>query len=384
MSSTRALAFEVTGLTQRYSGVTVLRDVGFSVPTGTIAALVGPPGAGKTTLVDILLGQLAPTSGSASVGGPGSGVHGDRPLGVLMQPHGLHPARTVRGHLLVYAAAAGVSDDEVDAVLATTRLDTVADIKVRALSASVQARLALAIALLGNPQLLILDDPLTGLDGTERAWLSDYLHRHARSGGSTLLTSQSLSAVLPIADNLILLGAGSVVFQGSPRALRRNHPDRLVVAASSPIALATMLASQGFTDAVMRSDGRLAIAEASRAEIEDAAGRARMRLLEVIPEPVHPDRVLAALTRTAPMRALYDTAQPPSGQYGSGRPPGGSAPAPYGYTPPQGNSLPAQYNSPRPPYAPVTPNSSIPAQGNPGYGSSGQQNPPPTQYGRPQ
>lgn len=313
MNPVRPLAFSVTGLTQKFDGVTVVRDVGFSVPTGTTAALVGPPGSGKSTIVEILLGQLTPTSGTAAVGGPGSGVHGNRPLGVLLQPRGLHPTRTVRGTLLVYAAAAGVGDDEVDAVLATTRLDSAAGTKVRALWPNMQARLALAIALLGNPPLLVLDDPLTGLDTAERTWLFDHLHRHARRGGTTLLTSQSLSAVLPVADNLIVLSSGSVVYQGSPRKLRRNHPDRLVVASSSPIALATTLAAQGFTDAVMRSDGRLAIAEATRAEIEAAAGQARVRLAEVIPEPVHPDRVLAALTRTAPAPTQY---RPTPTQYG--------------------------------------------------------------------
>jgi ABC-2 type transport system ATP-binding protein len=221
-------------------------------------------------------------------------------VGAIFQPHGLQPGRTVRGQLLVYAAAAGVSDAEVDGILALTRLDSVAGDKVQTLPPNMTARLALAIALLGDPPLLILDDPLTGLDGSERAWLFDHLRRHARRGGTTLLTSQSLSAVLPVADNLVVLSAGSVVYQGSPRSLRRSHPDRLVVAASSPIALATMLAAEGFTDTVMRSDGRLAIAEAGRAEIEAAAGRARVRLTEMIPEPVHPDRVLTALTRTAP------------------------------------------------------------------------------------
>jgi len=298
MSPVRPLAFSVTGLTQKFEGVTLLREVGFSVPVGTTAALVGPSGAGKSLLVQILLGQLAPSSGTASIGGSRTG--GGRPLGVMLQPRGLHPTRTVRAQLLIYAAAAGISDDEVDAVLAVTRLDIAAGAKVQALTPSMQARLALAIALLGNPRLLLLDEPLTGLDAAERAWLFNHLHRHARSGGTTLLTSQSLSAVLPVADNLILLSAGSVVYQGSPRSLRRTHPDRLVVAASSPIALATMLAAEGFTDAVMRSDGRLAIADATRAEIESAAGRARVRLTEVIPEPVHPDRVLAALTRSAP------------------------------------------------------------------------------------
>ncbi|WP_228824204.1 ATP-binding cassette domain-containing protein [Nocardia blacklockiae] len=286
-------------MTRRFEGLNAVREVSFSVPSGSTAALVGPPGSGKSTIVRMLLGLLPPTSGTASIGGPGSGAQGrSRPVGAMLQPRGLHPIRSVRGELRVYAGAAGVSDEQVDALLELTSLTSVAGERIRTLPPGVQTRLALAIALLGAPRLLVLDDPFAGLDVAERGWLADYLRGHARRGGATLLTSQSLAAVLPVADQLIVLGGGAVVYQGSPRRLRRSHPDRLVVGASSAIALATTLAAQGFTDTVMRSDGRLAVAEASRSEIEAAASTARVQLTEVIPEPVHPDRVLAALTRT--------------------------------------------------------------------------------------
>ncbi|MBB5912411.1 ABC-2 type transport system ATP-binding protein [Nocardia transvalensis] len=301
MTAARPLAFAVTGLSKRFEGVHAVREVSFSVPAGATAALVGPPGSGKTTILRMLLGLLPPTAGSASIGGPGSGAHrAARPVGAMPQPRGQHPARSPRDHLRVYAAAAGVSDDRVDALLALTNLGAVAREPVRALPVGAHTRLALATALLGDPPLLVLDDPVEGLDPGERAWLGDYLRGHARRGGATLLTSQSLAAVLPIADQLIVLGGGAVVYEGSPRRLRRSHPDRLIVGASSPIALATTLAAHGFTDTVMRADGRLAVAEASRTEIENAASTARVQLTELIPEPVHPDRVLAALTRTAP------------------------------------------------------------------------------------
>ncbi|WP_280361683.1 ABC transporter ATP-binding protein [Nocardia wallacei] len=298
MSAPRPLAFAATGLSKRFEGLNAVREVSFTVPSGSTAALVGPPGSGKSTIARMLLGLLPPTSGTAAIGGPGSGAQRwARPVGAMLQPRGLYPARSVRGQLRVFAGAAGVSDEQVDALLALTSLEPVAEERVRALPVGVQTRLALAIALLGDPALLVLDDPLAGLDAAERGWLSDYLRGHARRGGTTLLTSQSLAAVVPVADQLIVLGDGAVVYQGSPRRLRRSHPDRLVVGASSPIALATTLAAQGFTDTVMRSDGRLAVAEASRTEIEAAATSARVQLTELIAEPVHPDRVLAALTR---------------------------------------------------------------------------------------
>ncbi|MFI5777848.1 ATP-binding cassette domain-containing protein [Nocardia sp. NPDC051570] len=297
MSAPRSPAVSATGLAKQFDGLDAVRDVSFTIPAGSTAALVGPADSGKTTVLSLLLGLSRPDSGTVALGGPESGS--GRAIGAMTQERGLCPARTVRDEVRVFAAAAGVSDDRVDGLLALTRLDTVAGLRVRMLAPGLRTRVALAIALLGDPALLILDDPFAGLEPGERAWLLDYLRGHARRGGTTLYTSQSLAAALPAADQLIVLGAGSVVYQGSPRRLRRSHPDRLIVGASSPIALATMLAARGFTDAVMRPDGRLAVAEASRLEIEAAARDARVQLTELIPEPVHPDRVLATLTRTA-------------------------------------------------------------------------------------
>lgn len=320
MSGTRPIAFAVRGLTKQYELTTAVTDVSFTVPSGTIAALVGPRGAGKTTVLRVLLGLLAPTSGTASVGGPGSRGNtagSANVIGGVLAPRGLHPARTAREHLWVYAAAANVVDSRVTEVLELVGLDEHARTKIGALSIGQQTRLALATALLGDPPLLVLDEPMDGLDPAERGWLHDFLRKHARRGGSVLLTSESLGAVLPAADQLVVLSEGAVVYQGTPARLRRGHPDRLVVAASTPIALATTLAAQGFTDAVIRPDGRLAVAEASEAQIRTAATAAQVRIDSIVPDPIHPDRVLASLTRPTATPAphypgLSAPAQPPS------------------------------------------------------------------------
>ncbi|AHH21154.1 putative ABC transporter, ATP-binding protein [Nocardia nova SH22a] len=294
MSAARSLALSATGLGVRFEGVAAVRDVEFSVPAGTTAALVGPPGSGKTTVLETLLGLTRPDAGAVRVTRDGG-------VGAVLQPRGLHPARTVRAQLRIQAAAAGVGDDRVDAVLAALRLRDVAGTRVRETSEGQQSRLALAQALLADPRVLILDDPFAGSDPAERGWLSEHLRAHARRGGTTLFTSRSLAAAVPICDQVIVLSAGSIAYQGSPRRLRRNHPDRLVVSTSSAISLATTLAAQGFTDAVMRPDGRLAIGDASPEEIRAAAALANVHLGELVSEPVHPDRVLAILTgSTAP------------------------------------------------------------------------------------
>ncbi len=298
-------AFSVRGLTKRYEQTVAIEDVTFSVDTGTSVGLVGPSGAGKSTVLRILLGLVRPTAGTASVGSPGAvaGIGGGSPVGGMLAPRGLHPARAARDHLSIHAAAARVPDGRVEEVLDSVGLSGHADTRISALSAGQHTRLALATALLADPPLLILDEPAEGLDAAERGWLQDFLRGHNRRGGTVLLSSTSLAAVVPMVDNLVVMSEGSVVYQGSPAKLRRGHPDRLVVAASTPVALATVLAARGYTDAVIRPDGRLAVADATESQIRDAAHTAGVRLDSVTADPIHPDRVLASLTKprtTAP------------------------------------------------------------------------------------
>ncbi|WP_194815267.1 ABC transporter ATP-binding protein [Nocardia sp. XZ_19_385] len=299
--TTTTTAFAVRGLSKHFEPGAVgeraaVEHVSFTVAAGTAAALVGPAGAGKSTILRILLGLVPPTSGTVSVGGPVGGV---------LVPRGLHPARTARDHLRVYAAAAGVSDERADEVLELVGLADFANTQAGLTSPGQQTRLALATALLGDPPLLILDDPVAGLDPAERGWLQDFLKRHTKRGGTALLSSRSLAAVVSMADTVIVLNEGALVYQGTPAKLRRSHPDRLVVAASTPVALATVLAARGYTDAVMRPDGKLAVAEATEGQIRDAAQAAKVRIDGITADLIHPDRVLASLTR--PVRPASST-----------------------------------------------------------------------------
>ncbi|MEV6278234.1 ATP-binding cassette domain-containing protein [Nocardia sp. NPDC051832] len=310
--TTTTPAFAVRGLSKRFNPgaageLGAVEHVSFTVPAGTTAALVGPEGAGKSTILRILLGLVPPTSGTASLGAPGqvAGLGGGAPVGGVLVPRGLHPARTARDHLRVYAAAAGVPDERADEVLGTVGLADFAGTRAGLLSPGQQTRLALATALLADPPLLILDDPVAGLDPAERGWLQDFLKRHTKRGGTVLLSSRSLAAVVSMADSVIVLNQGVVVYQGTPAKLRRSHPDRLVVAASTPVALATVLAARGHIDAVMRPDGRLAVAETTEAEIRDAAQAAKVRIDGIAADLIHPDRVLASLTR--PVRPVSST-----------------------------------------------------------------------------
>lgn len=289
----RPPAVRVRGLGKQYELVTALTEVTFTAAAGAVTAIVGPTGAGKSTLLDMVLGLQKPGSGTVSVGGPGSGIRG---VGAVLTPRGLHPGRTVHDQLAVYAPAARASRARVAELLELLGLLAHAAKPVAELSEGEQTRLALAVALLADPQLLVLDAIDNGLTPSERSGVLDIARAHARRGGTVLLSATSLASVVTAADHLVVLSEGAVVWQGTPERLRRGHPDRLVVSAAPPIALATMLASEGFTDAVMRPDGRLAVAEATEAQIRAAADRAQVRLSGIVADPIHPDRVLASLT----------------------------------------------------------------------------------------
>lgn len=335
MTDARGAALAVRGLAVRFGAVTALENVTFTVAPGTGTAVAGPPGSGKSTLVRVLLGLVAPVHGGVEYGGVEDGGESPRTpdrVGGVPRPLGLPPRRRVRDHLLIHAAAAAVPDSRVAEVLAVAGLAEEAGTRIAVLGPGERTRLSVATALLPDPRLLVLDDPAGELDPAERGWFADLLRAHTRRGGSAVVTGRSLAALLPAADALVVLADGAVVYQGTPAKLRRGYPDRLVVAATPPIALATHLAARGYTDAVIRPDGRLAVAEASEAVIREVAHAANVRIDHIAADPIHPDRVLAALTERAAAQA-----RTPGGISGVVSPfaaPNGAArvepPAPYG------------------------------------------------------
>ncbi|GGK47014.1 ATP-binding cassette domain-containing protein [Nocardia camponoti] len=326
----------LTGVGKRFDEFEAVRDISFTVSPGSITALVGPAGAGKSTVLRMVAGLIKPSEGTITVnvptgtgvrtgtGGarvaagadadnrsgvdlrpgvdvrPGAGVPqatGPRVIGSLLRERGLHPARTARDHLWALAPAAGVGRRRVDEVLAIVGLSVAADTPIARLLPSQQVRLAIGAALLADPPLLVFDDPFIELPPEERGWLHALLRDHTARGGSVLIGSASLAAVVSVADQLIVLSEGAIVWQGTPTRLRRGHPDRLVIAAQPSIGLATALAARGFTDAVMRPDGRLAVAEADEATVRSVANAAGVRIGSIVADPIHPDRVLASLSK---------------------------------------------------------------------------------------
>lgn len=204
----------IDSLTKTYGGRTVLDSVTFDVRPGSIVGFLGPNGAGKSTTMRILLGFAEADSGSALVGGrryrdlpnPGLGV------GASLDSDCFHPGRTGRQSLLLSARTMGVDAGRIGAVAEEVGLTSrELSQRVRGYSLGMRQRLALGQALLGDPAVLVLDEPTNGLDPQGQRWLADLLRRRAAAGCAVLLSSHQLSAVGRLADRLVMIGGGRIV-----------------------------------------------------------------------------------------------------------------------------------------------------------------------------
>src|SRR5882724_12864418 len=210
---------EVEHLTKRFRSATAVDDLSFSVPRGRITGFLGPNGAGKTTTLRVLLGLALPTSGRASVAGKRYREL-DAPLktvGAVLEASNYHPARTGRNHLRVLAAAAGIANARVDLVLAKVELSDAARRRVGGYSLGMRQRLSVAAALLGEPELLVLDEPANGLDPEGVRWLRDFLRSYAAGGRTVLVSSHVLAEVAQTVDHVLIVAKGRLVIE-SPLA----------------------------------------------------------------------------------------------------------------------------------------------------------------------
>lgn len=216
MNKSSAPAVAVRGLTKSFNGQPAVNNVIFDVLETRVVGLLGPNGAGKTTTIQMILGLTFPDNGEAL-------IHGrryrdlDRPartIGVVLDSGGLHPGRTGREHLRILAAQIDVSKDRIDSVLEEVGLRSVAERRVGGYSLGMRQRLALAAALLGEPSILILDEPTNGLDPAGMHWLRELIRSFADGGGSVLLSSHVLSEVALVADDIVVIADGSVAAAG--------------------------------------------------------------------------------------------------------------------------------------------------------------------------
>ncbi|ROP35997.1 ABC-2 type transport system ATP-binding protein [Saccharothrix texasensis] len=241
---------EVRGLTKRYGPDTVVDDLSFTVEAGQVTGFLGPNGAGKSTTMKVILGLAAPTSGSATVGGR---RYRDLPVplaevGALLDAGAVHGARKAHDHLLALAVSNGLPRRRVDEVLARTGLEGVAGKRAGGFSLGMRQRLGIAAALLGDPRVLIFDEPVNGLDPEGIRWIRDFMRSLAREGRAVLVSSHLMSEMAQTADHLVVIGRGRLIADtGVDEFLRDRGEGAVLVRTAEPAAFALRLTASGAT-----------------------------------------------------------------------------------------------------------------------------------------
>ena len=247
---------DVHGLTKDFGSVRAVDDLSFTVEPGQVTGFLGPNGAGKTTTLRMALGLITPDQGTTTFNGTPYAALSEptRRVGAVLET-AFHPARTGRNHLRVYCRAAGLPVSRADAVLDQVGLTPAANRKAGGYSLGMRQRLGLATALLGDPGVLVLDEPANGLDPEGIQWLRGFLRHLAHDQGRTVLVSSHLLAeVEQTADRVVIVGAGKLVRQGSLAELRSGSAGSVLVRSPQATALGELLRTTSGTT-VTATDG---------------------------------------------------------------------------------------------------------------------------------
>jgi ABC-2 type transport system ATP-binding protein len=269
-------------LTKVFGDITAVDGLSFTVEPGSVTGFLGPNGAGKTTTLRMILGLATPTSGTGTINGvtyahlPAPG----RTVGAVLEATSFHPGRSARNHLRIFCAAAGVPDARADAVLEMVGLTPAARYPVRGFSLGMRQRLALATAMIGDPRILLLDEPANGLDPEGIAWLRALLRHFADVDGRTVLVSSHvLSEVEQTVDRVVIIAKGRLIYEGRLDDLEGASAG-VVVRTPTPDALGAALTSLS-AKITARPDGSVAILGATPAAVGHAAWEAHVEIHEL-------------------------------------------------------------------------------------------------------
>ena len=276
---------EAINLTKRHGSLVAVDDVSFTVSAGSVTGFLGPNGAGKSSTMRMIVGLDAPTSGSVTVNGHRYADSG-APLGevgVLLDAKAMHPARTARNHLRVVAHTHGIPDRRVDEVIGMTGLESVAKKKVGQFSLGMGQRLGIATALLGDPGVLILDEPVNGLDPEGVIWVRKLCRSLAAEGRAILLSSHLMSEMAQTADRVIVLGQGRVIADASVEDLLKGSGlGKVRLRTDESARLGEVLRPLGGTTTQLNEDTMEVVGLTSE-QIARAAAPADVLLFELTP-----------------------------------------------------------------------------------------------------
>jgi len=277
---------EVRNLSKRYGDKLAVNDLSFTVEPGTVTGFLGPNGAGKSTTMRLIVGLDHPTSGTATIDGKRyAELHQPlRVVGALLEAGALHPGRSAHNHLLFLAQTQALPRRRVDEVIDLVGLHDVAHERVGGFSLGMKQRLGIAAALLGDPRVLILDEPINGLDPEGILWVRNLLRLLADEGRTVLVSSHLMSEMAQTADNLIVIGRGSLIAQSTmAEFIDRNSDQSVIVRAPDQAALRDVLTAAGGQVSVNEDDA-LIVLLLTAARIGDLAASAGLALHELTPQ----------------------------------------------------------------------------------------------------
>ena len=288
-------------LTKRFGEISAVRDLSFVLEAGTITGFLGPNGAGKTTTLRMVLGLASPTSGRALVFDQ---LYAElaRPslrIGAVLEATDFHPGRSGRDHLRMLGRAVDVPDSRVDEVLSLVELTEAAHRRVKGYSLGMRQRLGLAAALLGDPELLILDEPANGLDPEGVRWLRDFLRRLASEGRTVLVSSHVLAEVAQTVDQVLIISRGRLVIESPLAELTARVGGAVRVRSADPQQLAVALRGENL-QVTTGTDHALLVNGAPSERVGEIAFAAGVPVHELVTDGGSLEEIFLQLTAEAP------------------------------------------------------------------------------------
>jgi ABC-2 type transport system ATP-binding protein len=288
---------EIRELSKHFGDVAAVKNLSFDIEAGRVTGFLGPNGAGKSTTLRALLGLVSPSSGSATFDGlrydeleqPAARV------GAVLEDASFHPGRSARNHLRVLAVTGGHRAARVDEILSAVGLSDAADRRVKGYSMGMRQRLAIASALLGDPQVLILDEPTNGLDPPGISWIRELLREQASHGRAVLVSSHVLAEVAQSVDDVVVIADGELRAQGTLEQVLGGDDDPATeVRAQDPVRLTSALQRRGHS--VQRDGDVLLVLGATPEQVGEVAGEERVAVLGLAPRVRSLEAAFLALT----------------------------------------------------------------------------------------
>jgi ABC-2 type transport system ATP-binding protein len=288
---------KIDHLTKKYEHTLAVDDLDFEVKPGVVTGFLGPNGSGKSTTMRIILGLDHPTKGRATINGKRYGelkspLH---EVGALLDAKAVHPGRSARNHLRSLAASNKIPMSRVDHVLEFTGIASVANKRVGGFSLGMSQRLGIAAALLGDPQVLLFDEPVNGLDPEGIRWIREFFRSLAKEGRTVFVSSHLMNEMAVSADQIIVIGRGQLITQGSVNDLTASAQGTVLVRASNISGLTKIL---GAKNAVVTAgiDDSISVSGLSSDDIGQAAFDAGIAVFELTPQRASLEEVFMDLT----------------------------------------------------------------------------------------